>query len=185
MDQRIADHGDNAAFQFRLAQAITAAQRGSRNAAVLMISLEPVEDSGLEAGPFLPQCFEQAWLRLRRIHRDSDAVYQVNRAQTALILPAIAGADDALLVAKKILDNLEEPVQFEALRMNLRGRVGMALFPTHGTTAAALLEYAESALSAAHRTNQSLAFYMAGPDSPQRLTIRLSELRQAIVRNQL
>lgn len=185
MAQSIADQSENAVFQFRLAQAITAAQRASRHVALLMISLEPAGDSGLEAGPFLPQCFDRAWLRIRNSHRDSDAVCQINGAQTALILPRIAGPDDAVLVAKKILDNIAEPVQLEALRMSVRGRVGIALFPSHATTAASLIECAENALTAAHRTNQPFAFYTAEPNSPQQLTIRLSELRQAIVRNQL
>src|SRR5690348_12106317 len=147
MNHGSADQSNNPVFQFRVAHAITDAQRSSRHVALLMISLEPAGESGLETGPFLPQCFEKAWLRLRNSHRNSDAVCQINGAQSALILPFIAGPDDALLVVKKILDKVSEPVEFEGLRMNLRGRVGIALFPNHGTTAAALIESAESALT--------------------------------------
>jgi EAL domain-containing protein (putative c-di-GMP-specific phosphodiesterase class I) len=68
----------------------------------------------------------------------------------------------------------------------VRGSIGIALFPEHGTDASLLLQRADVAMYHAKRTDSGYAPYAAEHDeySPDRLTL-ITELRQAIEQDQL
>jgi EAL domain-containing protein (putative c-di-GMP-specific phosphodiesterase class I) len=185
MSQNIDDFSENALFHVRIRQAILAAQRSVRQVGLLIISFEPRENTDLDSGPLLTRFLEKTWLRLQSAHRDSDAVCRISGAQTAVLLPSLAGPEDALLVAKKILSKLEQPLLVEGLRIDVRPRVGIALSPDHSSDATGLMQCAEIALTTARRTKQSYALYSPEESCGQRPPIRLSELRQAIVQDQL
>ena len=186
MNHNTTDLSENALFQVRVRQAVLAAQRGIRHVGLLMITFDPGEDMGLNGNSLLRRFFEKAWLRLGSALRDSDAVYRVTGGETAVLLPSLGSPDDALLVTQKILNRLEPPVLLEGLRIDVRPRIGIALFPEHNTNAADLMRCAALALTTARRTKQSYVIYSPEHSScQQRPLLRLSELRRAIVQDQL
>ena len=185
MSENTTDLSENSLFQVRVRQAVLAAQRSIRHVALLMIAFDPREDIGLNGNSLITQFLEKAWLRLGSALRDSDAVCRITGAETAVLLPSLGGVEDALLVARKILNKLEPPVLTEGLRIDVRPRVGIALFPEHSTNAAALMQCAAIALTNARRTKQSHVLYSSEHSSCQRPLLRLSELRRAIVQDQL
>ena len=181
MSQTIADSSENALFQLRVRQAILAARRTIRQVGLLMINFDPRENIGLDGSTLLTQSQEKARLRVGSALRDSDAIYRISEGQTAVLLPSIAGAEDARIVANKILNKLEQPLLVEGLRIDVRPRIGIALFPQHSTNATSLMQCADIALSTARRTKESHVVYSSECSGCQRSPLRFSELRRAIV----
>ena len=185
MSQNIADFSENALFQVRVRQAVMAAQREVRQVGLLMVNFDMRENIGMDGGPLLTQFLEKSRLRLGSALRDSDAVYRITGGETAVLLPCLGRTEDAVLVAKKILDKLDQPMLLEGLRIDVCPRIGIALFPEHSTNASALTHCSAVALTTAHRTKQSYVLYSSDQNSCQRPSLRFSELRRAIVEDQL
>jgi EAL domain-containing protein (putative c-di-GMP-specific phosphodiesterase class I)/GGDEF domain-containing protein len=185
ISQNLADLSENTLFQVRVRQAIMMAQREVRQVGLLMISFDLRENIGLDDGPLLTQFLEKSRLRLGSALRDSDAVYRITRGETAVLLPSLARSEDAVLVAKKILSKLEQPVLLEGLRIDVCPRIGIALFPEHSSNASALMRCAVVALNTARRTKQTYVLYSSDQSSCERPPLRFSELRRAIVLDQL
>lgn len=185
MIENTTDLSESSLFQSRVRQAVLAAQRSVRHVGLLMIAFDPWEDMGPNENLLLAQFSEKAWLRLGSALRDSDAVCRISGAETAVLLPSLASVNDALFVARKILDKLEPPVLLDGLRIDAKPRAGIALFPEHSTNITALMQYATIALTTARRTKQSHVIYSSEHSSCQRPLLRLSELRRAIVQDEL
>jgi diguanylate cyclase (GGDEF)-like protein len=88
--------------------------------------------------------------------------------------------------ARKILTSLEPAFRLDGLQIAVRGRVGIALIPEHGSDPDTLLSYADLAQRAARRTGNDYLIYPAHvePYSPDLLAL-LGELREAIEQDQL
>ncbi len=185
MSQNITDFSENALFQVRVRQAVMAAQREVRHVGLLLINFDLRENIGLDCGPLLTQFLEQSRLRLGSALRDSDAVYRGTGGETAVLLPSLGRSEDAVLVAKKIVDKLVQPLLLEGLRIDVCPRIGIALFPEHSTDASGLMRCSDVALTTARRQKQSYILYSSDQSSCQRPPIRFSELRRAIVEDQL
>src|SRR5207244_13036501 len=95
------------------------------------------------------ECSEAMWMRLRNALRDSYTVVRMNSGEMAVLLPSVNGPEDVVLVANKILSKLEEPLCIQGLQMQVRPRLGIALFPEHSTNANILMQRADLALTVA------------------------------------
>jgi len=73
----------------------------------------------------------------------------------------------------------------DGLRIDACPRVGIALFPEHGTSPSALMRCSDVALTTARRTKQSYVLYSPDLSSHERPLLRFRELRRAIVQDQL
>lgn len=172
-------------FQLSVRQALIAAQHGMRQVALLLISVDSDESAAGSNGNVQDQLVCQAWVRLRGSLRDSDGIFRTEEGEMAVLLPSITGADDAVLVAKKILRKFEQPLFLNDSKIAVPIRIGIALFPEQSRNAAALIKHAGDALSAAKREGEKLALYSQGAGPHQGGVRRMSELRQAIVEDQL
>src|SRR4029077_19350572 len=135
--------------------------------------------------PLFEQFLEKSQLRLASALRGSDAICRSTGGQTAVLLPSLGGSDNAILVAKKILNKLEQPLLLEGLRIDVCPRIGIALFPEHSTSPSALMRCSDVALTTARRTKQSYVLYSPDQSSHERPLLRFRELRRAIVQDQL
>jgi len=182
------NHGDlskNVAFQLRLRQALVAAQESAKQAALLMIDFDRRENVDADDVNLFPAFLEMVGSRLSGALSHSDAVCRLTGGETAVLLPSLRNPEEASLVAKAILEKVEQPFLLSGLRVDVRPRIGIAMFPQHSTTAPGLMQCAETALIKARRTKQSFVMYSAEQNQAPRQALRLSELRQAIVRDQL
>lgn len=175
----------DALFQLRVRQAILAAQLSTKQVGLLIIDFEKLECRLTNLRSLHDQFSEKIWLRLRSALRDSDTVVRLEGGAMAVLLPSINGPEDGVLVANKILSKLQEPLLIEGLEVDLRPHVGIALFPEHSTDACALMQRADLALTAAKQTKSNYALYSREHSDVQRPPLRMSELRQAIVADQL
>jgi EAL domain-containing protein (putative c-di-GMP-specific phosphodiesterase class I)/GGDEF domain-containing protein len=182
---QIFDLTPQSAFQLFVRQALIAAQHGTRQVGLLLVHVD-VESSiiGYNAET-QEQLICQAWIRIRSSLRESDAIFRTEEGALAVLLASIAGANDAILVAKKILRQFEQPILWNGSKIALRIRIGIALFPEQSRNAIALIKHAGDALKTAKRSGEGFALYSEIAKPRPGGLLRMSELRQAIVQDQL
>ena len=171
----------DAIFHLPVANAILAAQYGTRQVALLLIDFDQAE--GL--GNIVHHFSEEIWTRLRNALRDTDTIARLDHGEIGVLLPSVNGAEDAILVAKKIHNSLAEPLQSENLRLNVKGHIGIALYPEHGSNASVLIQQARVALTDALRIDKSYVLFLNDAKLRRHAPLRMSRLRQAIVGDEL
>jgi diguanylate cyclase (GGDEF)-like protein len=184
MNPAIADLSGNTLFELRVRQAILAAQHCVKQVGLLLIDTDNVDNFSGENSSLAQEFSENIWNRLRAVLRDSDTIVRMDGGELAVLLPSVAGPEDVIIVAEKVLNKLEQPVLLEGLRFNVRPRIGIALFPEHSTNADNLVRRADIALTTAKRSSSKYVLY-AQEDNAPRTQLRMSELRQAIVADEL
>lgn len=184
MNQVIADLSGNTLFELRLRQAILSAQHDVKQVGLLLIDVHGAHTLLIQDTALAKDFADRIWIRLRTVLRDSDIIVRMDGGELAILLPSIGGSEDVIFVAEKILSKLEEPFLIEDLRFELRPLIGIALFPEHSSNAENLVERADIALSIARKTRRKFAIY-ARENNNSRPVLRMSELRQAIVADQL
>ncbi len=180
MTQVNANSSDNTLIR----QAILAAQRNTKQAALLFIGFDYVAKGALHLGRLNVPVSNEMVIRLRAVLRDSDIVMQINTSHLAVLLQSITSTDDAVFVALKIIKTLTNPLDIDGATIDIRPRIGIALLADHSTNADTWIARAQSALELAKQTKQSYAVYRQ-----ERLCVheplRMGDLRQAIVADQL
>jgi predicted signal transduction protein with EAL and GGDEF domain len=174
----------NALFDLRLRQAILSAQHDVKQVALLLIDIQGAHNLLVQDTALVKDFADRIGIRLRTVLRESDTIVRMDSGELAVLLPSIGGPEDVMFVAEKILSKLEEPLFIEDLRFELRPLIGIALFPEHSTSAENLVERADIALRNARKTKQTFAVY-AQENNSSRAVLRMSELRQAIIADQL
>ncbi|HSE89198.1 MAG TPA: bifunctional diguanylate cyclase/phosphodiesterase [Candidatus Binatia bacterium] len=185
MNQAIADLSGSTLFELRLRQAILAAQHDVKQVGLLLIDIYGTDKFPVHDSDLAKEFSEKIWIRLRTVLRDSDTIVRMDGGELAVLLPSVAGAEDAIFVARKVLGKLEEPLLLEGLKFDVRPRIGIALFPEHSSNADNLVHRADIALSTAKRTRNQCVLYAQEQNNAPRTVLRMSELRQAIVADQL
>ncbi|HEY7553969.1 MAG TPA: bifunctional diguanylate cyclase/phosphodiesterase [Candidatus Binatia bacterium] len=176
---------DNAQFQIQVRQAIRAAQHSSTQVGLLMIDIEAGEPSFRNGDGLSNDTKEKAFALVTGTLRESDALSRISGAEIAVLLSSLRNPADALLVAEKILRKLDQLLEQKSGGGNFRPKIGVALFPDHGSSATTLLECADIALKSARRNNERCVLYSEEFSRSARPPLRLSVLRQAIVQDQL
>ncbi len=179
---------NRAALMDRLQQGIKTAKRDRSLMAVLFMDLDRfkwINDTlGHDVGDTLLQ---QIAGRLTHLLRDSDTVARLGGDEFAIILPSLHGAEEAELIAQKIIDSVLQPMTLRGHHVQVGCSIGLAIYPVQGETEEALLRHADLAMYQAKESsgNQYQVFseYM-NSRAVERMTLE-SELRQAIDGGQL
>jgi diguanylate cyclase (GGDEF)-like protein/PAS domain S-box-containing protein len=174
-------------FSDRLGVMLTQARRNQWLIAILFVDLDrfkTINDTyGHAAGDIL---LREVATRLKQCLRDSDVVGRLSGDEFALVLPNLAKADDAGLVAQKILALLAAPFSLERQQSYISASIGIALYPADGTEPDTLLKNADIAMyRAKERGRNGYQFYL--PEMNQRLMQRLgheTRLRKALERQE-
>ncbi len=82
--------------------------------------------------------------------RDRFALYGVD--EILLLLPEVDSPGRAMLVASRVVQELQQPMTDRAIGVRMRPAIGCALYPVHGETAEELIEAADRASRSAHTT---------------------------------
>lgn len=98
------------------------------------------------AMPVLYRNFAQ---RIKTLMRASDTVASFERSQIVVLAESMPRVEDVQIVAAKILSDINAPVAFEDRYLSISAAIGIALYPTSGGTAEALIGRASQALSSA------------------------------------
>ncbi|HVS25098.1 MAG TPA: diguanylate cyclase [Gammaproteobacteria bacterium] len=131
----------------RIAQAIALAHRHDKQLAVLFIDLDgfkPVNDLlGHAVGDELIRTIA---LRLIASVRESDTVSRNGGDEFVVLLSEIDHAEHAALSADKIIAAVAAPHEVFGRKLRLTASVGVAVYPTDGASAEALLKSADAAM---------------------------------------
>lgn len=142
---------NRALFEYRLDEALAAAQRDSEPCAVLALDLDgfkPINDVyGHQAGDMV---LREVGRRLQGEARADDTVGRVGGDEFNLLL---RGADGACagLIARRVLDAIAQPLRAGGLDLRVRASVGVALAPVHGIRRTTILRRADAAMYRAKR----------------------------------
>lgn len=139
-------------FNERALVAIEHAQRFGIQLSVVFIDLDgfkPINDThGHAIGD---QVLQEIGRRLVRALRSNDVVARQGGDEFLILLHGGQPMIDNERVAQKLLKVLEQPIDKEGISMVVSGSIGIASYPEHGKTVAALVERADAAMYAAKR----------------------------------
>jgi diguanylate cyclase (GGDEF)-like protein/PAS domain S-box-containing protein len=171
----------------RFSQMIVQASRHGTSLGILFIDLDDfklVNDSlGHPAGDEL---LKETARRLLSTIRTGDTVARIAGDEFAIILADLARADDAALVAQKVIERISAPVEVRGQEVFVTASVGVATFPADGDDAEALLGAADAAMYRAKQSGRN-AYQFFTSEINQRTRARAqlgSELRRALEREE-
>jgi diguanylate cyclase (GGDEF)-like protein/PAS domain S-box-containing protein len=164
----------------RMRQALAVAPRGHRVPALLLIDLdyfrEVNESLGHDAGD---EVLLQVVARLKRCVRPGDSLSRLGADEFIVLLPDLARAEDASIVADKILQALAQPYTLAAGRtVHCTCSIGVAVADRPDTDATQLIQQAGLAVHAAKRAGRRGIRFYSG-DLAQRVSDRL-EMRTSL-----
>jgi diguanylate cyclase (GGDEF)-like protein len=171
----------------RLSQTVAQAQRQGRQAAMLFVDLDRfklINDTlGHHVGDLL---IAEVARRLLRCVRAGDTVGRISGDEFGVVLADLAHADDAALVAQKVLEALAAPYHLAGSEAFTSASIGIAVCPGDGTHAEDLLRNADMAMYRAKESTRN-AYCFFTPEMNQRASARMqlnNDLRHAIERRE-
>lgn len=175
-------------FGDRIEQCVSRARADNRPVGLLLLDLDRfklINDTfGHSAGDRVLRGIAG---RLRLNINEGDSVSRLGGDQFAIILPTIAGADEAAAMAARLLGALEAPMDYDGLELYTAGSIGISLFPEDGAEPEALIKNAESAMyQAMEAGGNTYRFYhqQMNARSSERMTLE-TKLRHAMERGEL
>jgi diguanylate cyclase (GGDEF)-like protein/PAS domain S-box-containing protein len=174
-------------FHDRMSQTLAQAQRNRWQVGVLFIDLDrfkAVNDTyGHGVGDRL---LSEAAARIKECVRGGDTVGRLAGDEFAVVLANLDKADDAGLVAQKIVTALVAPFDLDGNQIYISASIGIALSPGDGSGPDALVRNADTAMyRAKEQGRNSYQFYL--PQMNERLVERLTleaRLRGALERGE-
>ena len=134
-------------FQLQLNQSLPRAGRANLKVAVLLLDLDyfkNVNDSfGHATGDAL---LVQASQRIRNTLRENDLLARLGGDEFAILLTDLAGIDEAVSVATKLLITLQEAFHLQNQDVYSGGSLGLAFYPDDARDGDTLLRYADMAM---------------------------------------
>jgi diguanylate cyclase (GGDEF)-like protein len=111
------------------------------------------------------EVLQQVGQRLRAAVRDVDVSARLGGDEFVVLLPQVFNTQHVLQRARDLAHQLSGPLQLKTGSHAVRGTIGAALFPTHGTSGAALLQCADQAMYRAKRESLDFCLYGTPPRS--------------------
>ena len=143
-------------FHEQLHQSLALARREKTMMALMFIDLDRfkhVNDTfGHEVGDMLlVECSK----RIRQTLRESDSVARLGGDEFTVILGKITTQKDAILVAEKIIDLLQQPFLLNQNECHIGSSIGISISPEHGDIAETLIKKADAAMYAVKHSGRN------------------------------
>lgn len=187
-------------FKEQLDHSLALAQRLKLSLAVLVLDIDRFQRINESFGHGVgDQLLKEAGTRLTRILRDADYVARVENAsethnvarlggdEFTIMLTGLTQAEDVAKVARRLLDEIAQPVQLNGQEIVVTASIGIAVFPTDGTDTDTLLKNADSAMYFAKGQGKNNYQFFSAPmntRSFQKLSLE-NGLRKALEREEL
>ena len=178
---------NRALFIDRLEQLVAFSSREQRLFALLVMGLNRFREINTNLGHATgDELLREVARRLSTISRDSDTLARLGGDEFGRLLPTAGTVAGAITASQRIVDALSKPISILGHNLAVGISVGIAVFPTHGRDAAALLRHADKAMHLAKRNSCALTVY-AGEDDPDGLRhLSLSgDLQSAVQQNEM
>jgi diguanylate cyclase (GGDEF)-like protein/PAS domain S-box-containing protein len=175
-------------FRDRLTVALAHARRLKHPLAVMFLDLDRFKVVNDTLGHSIGDEFLRAVaIRLQSALREEDSVARMGGDEFTVLLADLKTSNDAAKIAQKVLDTVAQPLQIDGTELFLTTSIGIALFPSDGDTAEALLANADHAMYRAKDAGRN-SYQMFTPAMNSRALERLtleSDLRYALERGEL
>jgi diguanylate cyclase (GGDEF)-like protein/PAS domain S-box-containing protein len=172
----------------RLAQLLPEARRHGWKIAMMFLDLDRfkiINDTlGHQIGDEL---LREVACRLSAVVRETDFVARLGGDEFVIILPGIASAADAAIVAGKAISALSSAIEANGHELHTSPSIGISVFPDDGPDGDTILKNADTAMyhaKAAGRNNFQFFASEMNLITSERLNIE-HKLRHAIARNEL
>ena len=140
----------------RLSSAITRAHRFNDKIALLMIDLDGFkkinDQMGHKAGD---QLLKEVARRFTSTLRATDTIARVGGDEFVILLVDMHHAIEAEQVAAKLLSALHEPIAVEGESVQIRGSIGMSIFPDDCDDEESLMRIADESMYRAKRSGKN------------------------------
>ena len=170
-------------FRDRLDQGLKRVRRNKKSMALLFLDLDQfkrINDTlGHDAGDELLCVVAQ---RLRSCVREEDMVSRLGGDEFTILLADIVHADDASLVARKILQSLQDPIQLGEQDVIVSCSIGITIAPEDSMNASVLMRNADLAMYRAKDQGRNNFQYFTDDmniESQARMSLE-NELRLAV-----
>lgn len=179
---------NRALFNDRLQHALTRANRAKTNVGLMFIDLDrfkTINDTlGHQAGDRLLQIVAK---RLSNCVRTQDTVARLGGDEFTIILEDLKHAEDAAIVADKLLTSLSEITKIAGHDIVPGGSVGISVFPDDGENAEVIVKNADIAMYQAKQQGRNrYRFYTEELSQHAEKRFHMEKrLRQAIENNEL
>ncbi len=178
---------NRALFYDRLKQALVQAKRNRWTAGVMFIDADRFKNVNDTLGHAVgDKLLQQIAGRLTRSVRSGDTVGRLGGDEFAIVLSTLASAQDANLVAQKIMTAFDEPFKLEGTEVYVTASIGITLYPDDSSDQDILIKNADAAMYRAKEIGRNgYQFYM--PEMNARAVELLgmeSSLRRALERNE-
>lgn len=149
-------------FENRMLEEIERAQRYGNYLSVLMVDIDYFKKLNDEFGHLLgDEVLKQVFRMFQNQTRKSDVVCRYGGDELAVLLPEETAAN-ALIVAEKMRHAVSQ-CEFPGVPRPVTLSIGIAEFPTHGTTRNGLIKAADSALYRAKETGRNRCILCSEP----------------------
>ena len=172
----------------RLTQALALSYRNRKQTAVMFVDLDrfkAVNDLlGHAAGDIL---LKEVAQRLVRQLRVGDTICRIGGDEFVVVLPELKRAADAAQVARKVLEQLSQPLMVEERELIVTPSIGIAVFPDDGRDAETLIRNSDAAMYHAKelgRANYQFFTAEMNQAASRRLALE-ADLRRALGRDEL
>jgi diguanylate cyclase (GGDEF)-like protein len=137
---------------------------------------------GHEVGDRLLRALAQ---RIRSCVRGSDCVARLGGDEFAVVLDDLPGIEVASATANKICHAVNAPVEIDGHDLTVTASIGIALFPSDGQDASALLRRADTAMYRAKKKHSDFEFFEESMEASAGENLRLvGALRHALERKE-
>ena len=185
MSSNLLTSRSNSEFELRVRQAILSAKHSIPQIAVVIFAFDNAI-SDLSSSPLNEAAIQNSLcMRLRGGLRDSDTVALLSNGHIGVLLQSVQGPQDLDLVINRLLARVAEPVQIDGSTFTFEPQIGAALFPENGDSVRSLIEYAENDLALARNSSRPYTTYASRTSGLVSARQWMSELRRAIISDQL
>ncbi|HTH15409.1 MAG TPA: diguanylate cyclase [Magnetospirillum sp.] len=151
----------------RMNHALARVKRNGGRMAVLYVDLDkfkPINDSlGHEAGDHV---LREVSARLAACVRSSDTVARVGGDEFVVVVEEIQRSAEAALVARKIVDALARPFDYQGHVCQIGASIGVAVFPDDGNSMEEVSKAADVAMYRVKHAGRNGFCFFAGQDHP-------------------
>ncbi|HTV92808.1 MAG TPA: diguanylate cyclase [Verrucomicrobiae bacterium] len=143
-------------FNDRIEQTIATARRYDRGFAVMYLDVDHFKAINDKYGHAVGDAaLQEVAHRLRLATRESDTLSRFGGDEFVILQPIVDGPSDAADLARKLNVAMQDPVVIDGVPHKIRLSIGIALYPSDGSTIETLMEASDRALYRAKKEGRN------------------------------